>query len=119
MLQGREHGDMNAVWRGDGRCYRFRYRTQCGDDRCVDHGCTENAEAWTDGCLAPVVLLGVVGYLMVNGVLVVAVRPNLRAKGWQKLKSSTMNQDGCPPCGNWIVLRAPFFPLMHGNVDWL
>ena len=84
---------------GDGRCCRFRYRTQRGDDRYADHWALENAEAWTDGFPGS-------GWFARGGWLfngewstAVAVRQTL-GKGWQRLKSSTMNQDRCPPCGN-------------------
>ena len=72
MPQGRELGDMNAaVWRRvTAAAIDFVIVPSVAMIVMLITGALENAEAWTDGFpWLRVVLLGVVGYLMVNGVL--------------------------------------------------
>jgi uncharacterized RDD family membrane protein YckC len=76
-------------------------------------GALENAEAWTGGFpWLRVFLLGVVGYLIVNGVLLWRHGQTL-GKRLAKIKIVDHESEQAPALWKLIVLRAPFFPLMH------
>ena len=79
-------------------------------------GALENAEAWTGGFpWLRVFLLGVVGYLMVNGVLLWRHGQTL-GKRLAKIKIVDHESEQVPALWKLIVLRAPFFPLMHATL---
>ena len=76
-------------------------------------GALENAEAWTNGLpWLRVFLLGVVGYLMVNGVLLWRYGQTL-GKRLARIKIVDHESGRVPALWKLIVLRAPFFPLMY------
>lgn len=118
MLQGREHGDMNAaVWRRvTAAAIDFVIVPSVAMIVMLITGALENAEAWTDGFpWLRVVLLGVVGYLMVNGVLLWRCGQTL-GKRLAKIKIVDHESGQVPALWKLIVLRAPFFPLMHATL---
>ena len=115
MPQGRELGDMNAaVWRRvTAAAVDFVTVPSVAAVIMVITGALENAEAWTGGFpWLRVFLLGVVGYLMVNGVLLWRHGQTL-GKRLVKIKIVDHESEQVPALWKLIVLRAPFFPLMH------
>ena len=120
MLQGREHGDMNAaVWRRvTAAAIDFVIVPSVAMIVMLITGALENAEAWTDGFpWLRVVLLGVVGYLMVNGVLLWRCGQTL-GKRLAKIKIVDHESGQVPALWKLIVLRAPFSTYAC-HVDWL
>ena len=115
MPQGRELGDMNAaVWRRvTAAAVDFVTVPSVAAVIMVITGALENAEAWTGGFpWLRVFLLGVVGYLMVNGALLWRHGQTL-GKRLAKIKIVDHESEQVPALWKLIVLRAPFFPLMH------
>jgi uncharacterized RDD family membrane protein YckC len=118
MLQGRERGDMNsAVWRRvTAAAVDFVTVPSVSMIIMLITGALENAEAWTGGFpWLRVGLLGVVGYLLVNGVLLWRYGQTL-GKRLVKIKIVDHESGQVPAVWKLIVLRAPFFPLMHATL---
>ena len=79
-------------------------------------GALENAEAWSNGFpWVRVLLLGVTAYLLVNGVLLWRYGQTL-GKRLCKIKVVDHNSGQLPTFWKLIVLRAPFFPLLHSSL---
>ena len=79
-------------------------------------GALENAEAWSNGFpWVRVILLGVTAYLLVNGVLLWRYGQTL-GKWLCKIKVVDHNSGQQPAFWKLIVLRAPFFPLLHSSL---
>ena len=75
----------------------------------------ENAEAWAGGFpWLRVFCLGVVGYLLVNGLLLWRQGQTL-GKWFVKIKIVDRRSDQVPVFWKLIVLRAPFFPLLYAG----
>ncbi|MAD06414.1 MAG: hypothetical protein CMP86_03265 [Gammaproteobacteria bacterium] len=118
MLQGRERGDMNAaVWRRvTAAAVDFVIVPSVSMIIMLITGALENAEAWTGGFpWLRVGLLGVVGYLLVNGVLLWRYGQTL-GKRLVKIKIVDHESGQVPAMWKLIVVRAPFFPLMHATL---
>lgn len=118
MLQGRECGDMNAaVWRRvTAAAVDFVIVPSVAMIIMLITGALENAEAWTGGFpWLRVGLLGVVGYLLVNGVLLWRYGQTL-GKRLVKIKIVDHESEQVPAVWKLIVLRAPFFPLLHATL---
>ena len=78
-------------------------------------GVIENAEAWALGFpWVRVFFLGVVGYLLVNGFLLWRNGQTL-GKWLAKIKIVDHESGQVPAFWKLIVLRAPFFPLLHAT----
>ena len=79
-------------------------------------GALESAEAWSDGFpWVRVLLLGLTAYLLVNGVLL--WRHGQTFGKWVcKIKVVDQNSGQLPAFWKLIVLRAPFFPLLHSSL---
>ena len=78
-------------------------------------GVIENAEAWAGGFpWLRVFCLGVVGYLLVNGFLLWRHGQTL-GKWLAKIKIVDHDSGRVPAFWKLIVLRAPFFPLLHAT----
>ena len=79
-------------------------------------GALENAEAWSKGFpWVRVLLLGIAAYLLVNGVLLWRYGQTL-GKRLFKIKVVDHNSGQLPAFWKLIVLRAPFFPLLHSSL---
>jgi len=118
MLQGRERGDMNAaIWRRvTAAAVDFVIVPSVSMIIMLITGALENAEAWTGGFpWLRVGLLGVVGYLLVNGVLLWRYGQTL-GKRLVKIKIVDHESGQVPAMWKLIVVRAPFFPLMHATL---
>ena len=79
-------------------------------------GALENAEAWSNGFpWVRVLLLGVAAYLLVNGVLLWRYGQTL---GKRLCKIKVVDHNSGQQAAFWklIVLRAPFFPLLHSSL---
>lgn len=77
-------------------------------------GAIEHAEAWVNGFpWVRVFLLGVVGYLLVNGVLLFRSGQTL-GKWLFKIRIVDQSSGEIAPFWKLITLRALFFPLLHG-----
>lgn len=79
-------------------------------------GALENAEAWSNGFpWVRVLLLGVTAYLLVNGVLLWRYGQTL---GKRLCKIKVVDHNSGQQAAFWklIVLRAPFFPLLHSSL---
>ena len=77
-------------------------------------GVIENAEAWVDGFpWIRVFLLGVVGYLLVNGMLLFRSGQTL-GKWLLKIRIVDYRSGETAPFWKLLAFRAPFFPLLHG-----
>ena len=78
-------------------------------------GVIENAEAWASGFpWLRVFCLGVVGYLLANGLLLWRHGQTL-GKRLAKIKIVDHESGQVPAFWKLIVLRAPFFPLLHAT----
>lgn len=76
-------------------------------------GVIENAEAWAGGFpWFRVFCLGVAGYLLVNGLLLWRQGQTL-GKWFVKIKVVDHRSGQVPAFWKLILLRAPFFPLLH------
>ena len=78
-------------------------------------GVIEDAQAWVDGFpWVRVFLLGVAGYLLVNGVLL--WRSGQTVGKWLlKIQIIDVQSGATPPFWKLIAIRAPFFPLLHSS----
>ena len=79
-------------------------------------GTLENAEAWSNGFpWLRVLLLGVAAYLLLNGLLLWRHGQTL-GKWVCKIKVVDHKSGQLPAFWKLIVLRAPFFPLLHSSL---